>query len=154
VEAQASLDRMFEPFEKLLVEAVAGHAARRVLDLGCGTGATTLAIARRLGVRGEATGLDISAPMIALARSRAALSRTRDAQRESGTAGAFAGTADRSQTRQINTLAPAPSLARTAQKTRTRTQRPGATVRDHRNEGVAPCRCAISRTICASRCAR
>ena len=71
VEAQESLDRMFEPFEDLLVEAVAARGAQRVLDIGCGTGSTTLAVARQLAGRGEAVGLDISEPMIALARARA-----------------------------------------------------------------------------------
>ena len=71
VEAQESLDRMFEPFEDLLVEAVAARGAQRVLDIGCGTGSTTLAVARLLAGRGEAVGIDISEPMIALARARA-----------------------------------------------------------------------------------
>jgi ubiquinone/menaquinone biosynthesis C-methylase UbiE len=73
VEAQESLDRLFEPFEDLLVEAVAARNAQRVLDVGCGTGSTTLAIARQLGRQGAAVGLDISAPMIARAKQRAAL---------------------------------------------------------------------------------
>jgi ubiquinone/menaquinone biosynthesis C-methylase UbiE len=73
VEAQESLDRLFAPFEDLLVEAVAKSKAQRVLDIGCGTGSTTLAIARQLGPKGTAVGLDISEPMIALAQRRAAL---------------------------------------------------------------------------------
>jgi ubiquinone/menaquinone biosynthesis C-methylase UbiE len=44
---------MFEPLERLLVEAL-GDGTRRVLDVGCGTGSTTLAIARRLVHRGSA----------------------------------------------------------------------------------------------------
>lgn len=71
VEAQALLDQMFQPFEDLLVDAVAGAAARRVLDIGCGTGSTTLAVARRLGAEGVSVGVDISEPMIATARVRA-----------------------------------------------------------------------------------
>jgi SAM-dependent methyltransferase len=71
VEAQESLDRMFEPFEDLLVEAVEARGAQRVLDIGCGTGSTTLAVARRLAGRGEAVGIDISEPMMALVRARA-----------------------------------------------------------------------------------
>lgn len=72
VEAQESLDRMFQPFEALLVAEVAGTGARRVLDVGCGTGGTTLAAARRIGAGGKCTGVDLSEPMIALARTRAA----------------------------------------------------------------------------------
>jgi ubiquinone/menaquinone biosynthesis C-methylase UbiE len=40
-----------------------------VLDVGCGTGATSLAIA---GIGAEVTGVDISKPMLALAQERAA----------------------------------------------------------------------------------
>lgn len=71
VEAQGVLDQIGKPFEELLVQAVAAGSARRVLDVGCGTGATTLAIARRLGAEGRCTGIDISEPMIAAARARA-----------------------------------------------------------------------------------
>ncbi len=70
VEAQTALDRMLQPYEDLLVAAVANRG-NRVLDVGCGTGATTLAVARALGPRGKTTGLDISGPMLALARERA-----------------------------------------------------------------------------------
>jgi SAM-dependent methyltransferase len=75
VDAQAVLDQVLAPFEAVLVEAVTANAARRVLDVGCGTGATTLAIARSLGAEGQCTGVDISAPMIAAARARAERSR-------------------------------------------------------------------------------
>jgi len=71
VELQALLDRMFEPFERILAEAAHACAPRTVLDVGCGTGATTLAIARRLGSSAACTGIDISETMITLARERA-----------------------------------------------------------------------------------
>ncbi|GAB7536210.1 class I SAM-dependent methyltransferase [Burkholderia sp. 3C] len=71
IAGQTMLDGMFEPFEALLVDAIDAGAKRRVLDIGCGTGATTLAAARRLGADGEAVGVDISAPMIEVARRRA-----------------------------------------------------------------------------------
>ncbi|AYZ61876.1 class I SAM-dependent methyltransferase [Burkholderia multivorans] len=71
VDMQAVLDRMFEPFEELLVEAAASTQARQVLDVGCGTGALTVAIARRLGAQGHCTGVDVSAPMLDAARARA-----------------------------------------------------------------------------------
>jgi SAM-dependent methyltransferase len=71
VEAQELLDRLFQPFEDLLVEMVARNGGRSVLDIGCGTGSTTLAIARRIGPQGGGVGVDISEPMIAAARLRA-----------------------------------------------------------------------------------
>jgi ubiquinone/menaquinone biosynthesis C-methylase UbiE len=71
VETQELLDPMYKPFEDLLVEAVSAGSRRRVLDVGCGTGSTTLAVARRLGAQGRCTGIDISAPMLAAARVRA-----------------------------------------------------------------------------------
>src|SRR5688572_21907904 len=80
IDARDSLDAMFRPFENLLVEAVAASGGGHVLDVGCGTGRTTLAIARRFGSAGRALGLDISEPMIAVARARAA---------EEGSAAAF-----------------------------------------------------------------
>lgn len=76
VEAQELLDRMFKPFEKLLVESVIAESASHVLDVGCGTGSTTLAVARSLGAKSRCTGIDISEPMIAAARARAERERT------------------------------------------------------------------------------
>jgi len=71
VETQARLDLIFEPFKDMLVEAVSRAARRRVLDVGCGTGGTTLAVGVLLGANGQCTGIDISEPMIAAARARA-----------------------------------------------------------------------------------
>ena len=71
VETQALLDRVLKPFEELLTEAVAAKAPARVLDVGCGTGATTIAAARRIGSRGHCVGVDISQPMIEAAREKA-----------------------------------------------------------------------------------
>ncbi len=73
VDAQAVMDPMLRPFQDLLVESLSagGSVPGRVLDVGCGTGSTTVAIAQRLGASGRATGIDISAPMLAAARARA-----------------------------------------------------------------------------------
>jgi SAM-dependent methyltransferase len=76
VASRQTLDRMFLPLERLLVNAVAGRSGRRVLDVGCGTGSTTLAVARHLGERGLCTGIDLSEPMITAARLRAEQERT------------------------------------------------------------------------------
>lgn len=71
VMSQSLLDHMFQPFEDLLVDAVSVASPRHVLDVGCGTGATTVAIARRLDGDSSCVGIDISQPMIAAARARA-----------------------------------------------------------------------------------
>jgi len=72
VEMQALLDQVLEPFERLVVETAFPGEGGQVLDIGCGAGATTLAMARRLGPGGHCLGLDISRPLIAAARARAA----------------------------------------------------------------------------------
>ncbi|MBS1676955.1 MAG: methyltransferase domain-containing protein [Actinobacteria bacterium] len=72
VAMQPVLDRMFVGFEGLLADAAAARGAKRVLDVGCGAGAATVAIARRLGPGATCTGVDISAAMIAAAKERVA----------------------------------------------------------------------------------
>ncbi|CAN7645782.1 MULTISPECIES: class I SAM-dependent methyltransferase [unclassified Variovorax] len=71
VEAQEVIDQVLEPFEDLLVEVVRAGSGQRVLDVGCGTGSTTLAVARLLGATGHCIGVDISDLLIAAARARA-----------------------------------------------------------------------------------
>lgn len=71
VESQELLDQVLEPFEDLLVEEVSARSGGQVLDVGCGTGSTTLAAARQLGAKGRCVGVDISEPMLAAARARA-----------------------------------------------------------------------------------
>lgn len=75
VEARELLDDLFRPFEELLADAAGAHAGGRALDVGCGAGATTVAVARRLGAPGSCVGVDISEPMLAAARARAERAR-------------------------------------------------------------------------------
>ena len=72
VEMQALLDQVLEPLERLVVETACPVEGGQVLDIGCGCGATTLAMARRLGPDGHCMGLDISRLLLAAARARAA----------------------------------------------------------------------------------
>jgi SAM-dependent methyltransferase len=71
VDEQQLLDRTYESIEKTLADEAVAFGARQVLDFGCGSGATTLAVARALRSGGLATGIDISAPLIDVARARA-----------------------------------------------------------------------------------
>jgi SAM-dependent methyltransferase len=68
---QPLLDQTFAPLETVLVKAVAALSPACVLDVGCGTGATTLAVARQVAPKDGCVGIDISEPMIAAARARA-----------------------------------------------------------------------------------
>jgi SAM-dependent methyltransferase len=71
VEMQSVLDEVLAPFEKLLIEHALSDGTRHLLDIGCGSGSTTLAAARRLRKGGSSLGADISAPLIEAARKRA-----------------------------------------------------------------------------------
>jgi SAM-dependent methyltransferase len=87
VREQKLLDASFVNFEKVLVDEVSRAGAHRVLDVGCGSGATSLAIARHLGSAGTCTGIDISAPLIELARARARCDDVGDSVGAGGRAG-------------------------------------------------------------------
>jgi len=71
VEQQAMLDRMYAPIAQAVVEAADLRAGEAVLDVGCGSGATTFAAAWRVGPQGRAVGVDISPALLELARRRA-----------------------------------------------------------------------------------
>ena len=71
VELQDVTDRMLAPFETRLTARAFPGDGRSVLDVGCGAGATTLAMARRLGEDGLCLGVDISAPLVEAAKARA-----------------------------------------------------------------------------------
>jgi SAM-dependent methyltransferase len=71
VESQEMLDRILQPFEEILVAAISERPRKHVLDVGCGTGGTTLTIARLLEGSGRCTGIDLSVPMIDATRARA-----------------------------------------------------------------------------------
>src|SRR5690348_16898041 len=71
VAAQEVLDGMFRPFERLLLETALTRSRASVLDVGCGTGGTTIALAQALGPASRCVGVDISRPMLEHARTRA-----------------------------------------------------------------------------------
>jgi SAM-dependent methyltransferase len=70
LEHEARYERMLAPLVPVLLDAAELDASDRVLDVGCGAGATTRAAAARV-VRGEAVGVDLSRPMLDCAERRA-----------------------------------------------------------------------------------
>jgi SAM-dependent methyltransferase len=72
VAQQAALDAQIRPFGLKAMEALAPTQGERLIDVGCGCGDTTLELARRVGSAGAVLGADVSAPMLGLARQRAA----------------------------------------------------------------------------------
>ena len=69
-EMQAQLDRQIEPLGLKAMEAFDPKPGERVLDIGCGCGQTTVALAERVGAAGAVVGADISKPMLEVARGR------------------------------------------------------------------------------------
>ena len=67
---QDRLDAQFEPITALALGSAAPAAGEHAIDIGCGCGATVLALADRLGPGGQVVGLDVSQPMAARARQR------------------------------------------------------------------------------------
>jgi len=71
-EMQLHLDRQIEPLGIRALEGFNAQPGERVLDIGCGCGQTTLALAQRVGPGGAVVGADISRPMLEVAQGRAA----------------------------------------------------------------------------------
>jgi SAM-dependent methyltransferase len=69
---EARLDEQIAPLGLAAMDRAGVAAGERVLDVGCGCGQTTLQLAARVGPGGAVTGIDISTPMLARARERAA----------------------------------------------------------------------------------
>ena len=64
-------DRMLRPLGELAMDAADLEPGDRVLDIGCGSGATTMALAARVGPTGTVSGVDLSEEMLAPARAEA-----------------------------------------------------------------------------------
>lgn len=77
---------IFGPWAHDLVEMAALHAGERVLDIACGTGIVARTAARRLGVGGYVVGVDLSTPMLTVARAAAAAENLAIDWRESSAA--------------------------------------------------------------------
>jgi SAM-dependent methyltransferase len=67
-ERDAEMDAMLRPLGSAAIDRAAPAAGERVLDIGCGCGATSFQLADRVGLTGHVLGVDVSAPMLAQAR--------------------------------------------------------------------------------------
>src|ERR1700754_2618664 len=65
---QQAQDIMLAPVSDILIDRARAGAGERIVDVGCGCGATSVALAQRVGSVGHVRGIDISAPMLAQAR--------------------------------------------------------------------------------------
>src|ERR1700738_3724110 len=65
---QQSQDTLLAPVSDILIDRAKAKAGERIVDVGCGCGATTIALAQKIGPAGHVLGIDISAPMLARAR--------------------------------------------------------------------------------------
>jgi SAM-dependent methyltransferase len=70
VEGRALLDCMYQPVVDAILAACPPTKGNRVLDVGCGTGAVTIAYARHLDSGPACVGVDFSSLMIEAARAR------------------------------------------------------------------------------------
>jgi SAM-dependent methyltransferase len=68
---QAAQDILLAPIADILIDRAEPKAGERILDVGCGSGATTIAFARKVGPSGHVLGVDVSGPMLERARQSA-----------------------------------------------------------------------------------
>ena len=72
VRFQGELDASFRAVNAALFERARPQPGERVVDIGCGAGATTFELAERVGPGGLVSGIDISATLLGAARRHAA----------------------------------------------------------------------------------
>jgi len=65
---QPMQDILLAPVSQVLLDRAAARPGERVLDVGCGCGATTIAFAEKVAPEGFVLGIDISVPMLARGR--------------------------------------------------------------------------------------
>ena len=68
---QAAQDVLLAPVLQLLIDRAGAKPGERVLDVGCGSGASSIAFAEQVAPAGFVLGVDISTPMLTIARQRA-----------------------------------------------------------------------------------
>jgi len=64
-------DVLLAPIADILIDRAKPKAGERIVDVGCGSGATAIAFARKVGPSGHVLGVDVSGPMLERARASA-----------------------------------------------------------------------------------
>ena len=67
---QEALDRQVEPLGLAAMDVLCPREGEHIIDIGCGCGQTSLALAARVGPTGSVVGVDISEPMLDVALRR------------------------------------------------------------------------------------
>jgi len=70
VAQQDLLDRQLDPLGRAALRALGPRAGEQILDVGCGSGQTTLQLAEAVGSAGRVEEIDVSSPLLASARRR------------------------------------------------------------------------------------
>jgi SAM-dependent methyltransferase len=68
---QAAQDILLAPVADILIDRAKPLAGERIIDVGCGSGATSIAFARKVAPSGQVFGVDVSGPMLERARQSA-----------------------------------------------------------------------------------
>jgi SAM-dependent methyltransferase len=68
---QQEQDILLAPVADVLIDRAGPKAGERIIDVGCGSGVTTIAFARKVGPSGHVLGVDVSGPMLERARQSA-----------------------------------------------------------------------------------
>lgn len=74
--AREKRDRDHAALTEAVIELAAPRPGEHVLDIGCGSGTTTLKLAERVAPKGYVLGIDISRPMLGVARRRAVAAKS------------------------------------------------------------------------------
>ena len=77
VTLQPRIDTMLATFGDKALDTLNPQSGERILEIGCGTGTTTLALGDRVGASGEILAADLSQPMLSKAIERANLGAQR-----------------------------------------------------------------------------
>jgi SAM-dependent methyltransferase len=72
VEQQRTLDSMIGPFGQAALQAAAPRPGERVIDIGCGCGSSSIALADAVAPDGTVLAIDVSQPMLDVARAAGA----------------------------------------------------------------------------------